>query len=128
ERADMARIRRGSSAKPLLAVWTGTDRRVASTFEAAGISHFSTESGSVRAFMNLVRYSEAKDALAATPPDISPSFVPGGAGAAAARSGVAQALANRHERLDPVEIASLFEAYDIPIVPTIPARDAKDAI
>jgi len=28
------------SAKPLLAVWTGTDRRVASTFEAAGISGF----------------------------------------------------------------------------------------
>lgn len=124
ERASVERMRRGSRAKPLLAVWAGTDRRVGSTFERARISHFSTEGGAVRAFMNLVRYREATEALAATPPDVSPIFAPD---AAIARRMVERALANGHARLDPVEVALLFKAYDIPIVPTIPAADAGDA-
>lgn len=124
ERASMERIRRGSGAKPVLAVWAGSDYRVASVFEKAGISHFSTESGAVRAFMNLVRYREATKALAATPPDVSPIFAPD---AATARRLVERALANGHTRLDPVEVALLFSAYDIPIVPTIAAVGAGDA-
>src|SRR6185437_8512087 len=105
ERASAERMRRGSGAKPLLAVWVGTDRRVGSTFEKAGISHFSTEGGAVRAFMNLVRYREATEALAATPPDVSPIFAPD---SATARRMVERALANGHARLDPVEVALLF--------------------
>ncbi|HVX75577.1 MAG TPA: bifunctional acetate--CoA ligase family protein/GNAT family N-acetyltransferase [Bradyrhizobium sp.] len=126
ERVTIDRIkRRASLAKPVLAVWAGTDRRVASTFEAAGISHFSTEGGAVRAFMNLVRYREASEALAATPPDISPIVTPD---VTAARRVVEKALADQRPWLDPAEIETLLKAYDIPLVPTLLARDAAEAV
>ena len=46
---------------------------------------------------------------------------------AAARQIVAVALADGRQWLDPVEIARLFEAYQIPMVPTFAAADAEQA-
>ena len=45
-----------------------------------------------------------------------------------ARQIVATALANGRQWLDPVEIARLFEAYQIPMVPTFAAADAEQAV
>ncbi|MFX9743949.1 acetate--CoA ligase family protein, partial [Acinetobacter baumannii] len=40
---------------------------------------------------------------------------------------IAQVLSEERQWLDPVEIVALFEAYGIPVVPTVAARDADDA-
>jgi acetyltransferase len=45
-----------------------------------------------------------------------------------ARQIVTTALANGRQWLDPVEIARLFEAYQIPTVPTFAAADAEQAV
>ena len=46
----------------------------------------------------------------------------------AARQIVAAALADGRQWLDPVEIKRLFDAYDIPMVPTFAAADAEQAV
>ncbi|UGY00878.1 bifunctional acetate--CoA ligase family protein/GNAT family N-acetyltransferase [Bradyrhizobium quebecense] len=118
------RTRKSDVAALVLASWDGADERTAATFEAARVPHFPTEDDAVRAFMYLVRYREASVALTATPPSIASTFTPK---TAAARSVIAKTLSEGREWLDPAEIVALFEAYDIPIVPTVAARDADDA-
>ncbi|WP_338827121.1 bifunctional acetate--CoA ligase family protein/GNAT family N-acetyltransferase [Bradyrhizobium sp. 27S5] len=118
------RTRKSDVGTLVLASWDGADDRTAATFEAAHIPHFPTEDDAVRAFTYLVRFREASVALAATPPGIASTFKPE---TAAARRIIAKALSEGREWLDPAEIVALFEAYDIPMVPTIAARDADDA-
>ncbi|MFB9262370.1 bifunctional acetate--CoA ligase family protein/GNAT family N-acetyltransferase [Bradyrhizobium erythrophlei] len=118
------RAKRSAVAMLVLAAWAGADERAGRTFEAARIPHFPTEDDAVRAFMYLVRYREASTALAATPPSVASVFTPE---IASARHVVAKALSDGRAWLDPVEIVALFDAYDIPIVPTAAARDAEDA-
>lgn len=118
------RAKRSAVAALVLAAWVGADDRTGATFEAARIPHFPTEDDAVRAFMYLVRYREASVALAAIPPSIASVFTPD---TAAAKHVVANALAEGRAWLDPAEIAALLAAYDIPIVPSIAARDPADA-
>ncbi|QOZ28493.1 bifunctional acetate--CoA ligase family protein/GNAT family N-acetyltransferase [Bradyrhizobium sp. CCBAU 51753] len=118
------RDKRSAVAPLVLAAWAGADDRTAAIFEGARMPHFPTEDDAVRAFMYLVRYREASTALAATPPSIASTFLPD---TAAARRAIANAQLEGRDWLDPVEIVALFEAYDIPIVPTVAARDADDA-
>ncbi|WGS27829.1 bifunctional acetate--CoA ligase family protein/GNAT family N-acetyltransferase [Bradyrhizobium sp. ISRA464] len=118
------RAKRSAVAALVLAAWVGADDRTGATFEAARIPHFPTEDDAVRAFMYLVRYREASTALAATPPSIASVFTPD---TSAARRVVAKALSEERAWLDPVEIVALFDAYGIPIVPTVAAHDPEDA-
>jgi len=118
------RVKRSAVAPLVLAAWAGTDDRTGRIFEFARIPHFPTEDDAVRAFIYLVRYREAATILAATPPSIASMFTPE---TAAARRLVTHALSEGREWLDPVEIVALFEAYGIPIVPTVAAHDPEDA-
>jgi acetyltransferase len=119
------RTRMGTSSKPVLAAWVGNDRLAAPIFEQASIPHFPTEDDAVRAFMHLVKHREAVDALMATPPSVSSLFTPD---VAAAKTVIKTALADGRAWLDPVEIAALFKAYAIPMVPTLAAGDPEDAV
>jgi acetyltransferase len=119
------RTRMGTSSKPVLAAWVGNDRLAAPIFEQASIPHFPTEDDAVRAFMHLVKHREAIDALMATPPNVSSLFTPD---VAAAKTVIKTALADGRAWLDPVEIAALFAAYSIPMVPTLAAGDPEDAV
>jgi acetyltransferase len=119
------RTRMGTSSKPVLAAWVGNDRLAAPIFEQASIPHFPTEDDAVRAFMHLVKHREAVDALMATPPNVSSLFTPD---VAAAKAVIKTALADGRAWLDPVEIAALFAAYSIPMVPTLAAGDPEDAV
>jgi acetyltransferase len=125
ERVTSNRTKAGVSAKPVLAAWVGTDQLVAPTFDKAKMPHFPTEDDAVRAFMYLVRHREATESLMATPPDISTLFAPD---VTAARRTVEKALAEGRAWLDPVEISGLFEAYAIPMVPTLAAASAGEAV
>src|SRR6185312_6447021 len=123
-RVERDRAKKGSSSKPVLAAWVGTDQTVAPIFDGAAIPHFPTEDDAVRAFMHLVKHREATEALMATPPNVSSLFEPN---VKAARQVVDRTLGEGRTWLDPVEIAALFEAYSIPMVPTLAADDPDEA-
>ena len=125
ERVKANRAKDGASSKPVLATWVGTDQLVAPIFDKAAIPHFPTEDDAVRAFMHLVKHREAMEALMATPPNVSSLFTPD---VKAARKIVTQALDEGRAWLDPIEITALFEAYSIPMVPTVPASSPDDAV
>src|SRR6185437_14408671 len=74
---------------------------------------------------HLVQHREAVAALAQVPSAMPGAFTPE---TDEARQIVATALANGRQWLDPVEIARLFETYQIPMVPTFAAADAEQAV
>jgi acetyltransferase len=113
------------SAKPVLAVWVGADPKVIDLLSGAGIPNYPTEDDAVRGFMHLVRHRELVAALAQVPPAMPSEFAPA---TGTARAIVAAALADSRQWLDPVEIKRLFEAYEIPMVPTFAAADAEQAV
>jgi acetyltransferase len=125
ERVKTHRAKEGTFAKPVLVAWVGTDQSVAPIFDKAAMAHFPTEDDAVRAFMHLVKHREATEALMATPPNVPDLFAPD---VDAARKIVAQALNEGRAWLDPIEIAALFEAYSIPMVPTVAAVNPDDAV
>ena len=126
--ADFVKKNRASQlslAKPVFATWVGTDQTVAPIFEGAAIPHFETEDDAVRAFMHLVKHREATLALMATPPELSSLFRPD---VKVARKIAEGALKEGRAWLDPIEIAALFEAYCIPMVPTQAAASPDEAV
>jgi acetyltransferase len=110
--------------KPVFAVWVGDDGAASDIFKAAEIPHFATEADAIGGFMHLVRYAQAREALMRTPPDLPQDFSPD---FEAAKRIVDAAVADGRGWLDPVEVADLFAAYAIPIVPTRLARNAEEA-
>ena len=112
-------------AKPVLAVWVGSDQKVSDLLSGARIPNYPTEDDAVRGFMHLVQHREVIAALARVPPAMPSAFMPD---TDQARQIVATALANGRQWLDPVEIARLFEVYQIPTVPTFAAVDAGQAV
>jgi acetyltransferase len=112
------------SAKPVLAVWVGADQKIVDLLSGARIPNYPTEDDAVRGFMHLVRHREVTATLAQVPPAMPSEFVPD---SDTARQIVAAAQSDGRQWLDPVEIARLFEAYQIPMVPTFAAADAEQA-
>lgn len=117
--------KRHSTPKPVLAVWVGSDDSIARTFNEASIPSYSTEDDAVRGFMHLVHHREAIEQLTQVPPSLPTDFVPN---ASAARHVVEAAVAEGRRWLDPLEVKQLFEAYQIPMVPTLAAADADEAV
>jgi acetyltransferase len=113
------------SPKPVLAAWIGADQKISDLLSGAGIPNYPTEDDAVRGFMHLVRHRELVETLAQVPPAMPSSFAPD---TEAARRVVVDALADDRQWLDPIEIKRLFDAYDIPMVPTYAATDAEQAV
>lgn len=125
--SDTVIAHRGHSAtpKPVLAAFIGVDPSAAISLAAAAIPNLPTEDDAVRAFMYGVHHHDAMLALMATPPSISE---PAGANRAAATRILEKAAAEGRKWLDPLEIAAVFDAYAIPVVPTRSASSADDAV
>jgi acetyltransferase len=125
--ARLAREQRANrlTPKPVFAVWVGTEDAVSETFNRAAIPHYATETEAVRGFMHLVRHREATEALMQTPPSLPEHFAPD---VAAGRRVVERALSDGRTWLGALEVAELFAAYAIPIVPTTLARTPEEAI
>ncbi|MGN7726344.1 bifunctional acetate--CoA ligase family protein/GNAT family N-acetyltransferase [Luteimonas sp. 22616] len=111
--------------KPTLAVWMGGDAQALSTLNDAGVPTYATEAEAVRGFMYLVRHREAQQALMETPPSLPQDFV---VDSDAAQAVVADALAAGQEWLEPEAVARLLAAYGIAFAPSLPARDADEAV
>ncbi|MBA2397425.1 MAG: bifunctional acetate--CoA ligase family protein/GNAT family N-acetyltransferase, partial [Bradyrhizobium sp.] len=119
------RAQQRMSPKPVLAAWIGADQKISDLLSGAGIPNYPTEDDAVRGFMHLVRHREVVEALAQVPPAMPSSFAPD---IEVARRVVADALADDRQWLDPIEIKRLFDAYDIPMVPTYAAVNAEQAV
>lgn len=106
----------GSSRKPVLAAFVGADAAVSESLAGAGISNFLTEDDAVRAFIYGAHHHEAIQALTATPPgDMHEHRVD----PHAALCILERAIKDNREWLDPLEVASVLNAYGIPVVPTL---------
>ncbi|WP_018260863.1 bifunctional acetate--CoA ligase family protein/GNAT family N-acetyltransferase [Methylobacterium sp. WSM2598] len=121
-------VRRGRKAslraKPVFAVSVGDSLAATEALGAAGIPRFPTDAEAVEGFMHLVRYREAQDDLMKTPDSLPKDFSPD---VAAARTIVARAVREGRTWLDPREVAALFAAYAIPMLPVHFAADADAA-
>ena len=119
------RDRSAALSKPVLAAFVGADATVSAPLDLAAIPNFPTEDDAVRAFMYGVHHQEAMQALMATPPG-------GMEGVRVDRSRAQrvldQAVREGREWLDPLEIVAVFDAYEIPIVPTRMAENVGEAI
>jgi acetyltransferase len=119
------RVPQRMSPKPVLAAWIGADQKISDLLSGAGIPNYPTEDDAVRGFMHLVRHRELVETLAQVPPAMPSAFTPD---VEAARRIVADALNDGRQWLDPIEIKRLFDAYEIPMVPTDAAADAEQAV
>ena len=113
------------SAKPVLATFVGAGPGVSAILESASVPNLPTEDDAIRAFMYGVYHYVAMQALM-TPP-------PGTAEVAQTDRQVVQDILDTALRegriwLDPLELASVFDAYAIPIVPTRKAVSVEQAV
>lgn len=125
--ADTARTRRLSgTTKPVLAAWVGTDGDggISAIFNRAGVPNYPTEDDAVRGFMHLVRHQEAFASLFEVPPSLPVEFQPD---IARARHIAAKAAGEGRKLLDPIEVAGLLKAFDVPLVETLLAADPDQA-
>ena len=112
--------------KPLISVWLGGSAVEAGrkALENRGIPGHSTPESGVRAFMHLVRYARAQDALAATPPSIPAAFA---CDTAKARRVIEGALGSGRQWLDGIECKKVLSAYGIPTARAASAATPDEA-
>ncbi len=110
--------------KPVLAVWLGDSGPAEAAFDAAHIPSYATESDAVGGFMHLVRYRQSRELLMATPPNLPQDFAPDAAAVRRVLDGVGEG----RTWLDPIELARVLSAYQIPIAPAVLARHADAAV
>ncbi|MBK8161581.1 MAG: GNAT family N-acetyltransferase [Gammaproteobacteria bacterium] len=115
------------SAKPVLTCWMG-DTQVEDAralFARHRIPHFDTPEEAVEAFSYLAAYHRNQQLLLQVPGPLSYHEAPDVEGA---RLIVEGALAQGREVLTPLEAKALLRAFRIPVVPTVAARDADEAL
>ncbi|SNT43208.1 acetyltransferase [Tardiphaga sp. OK246] len=115
----------GSLPKPVLAAFVGADAAVSAPLDSAAIPNFPTEDDAIRAFIYGVHHHESMQTLMATPPGVMAGVK---VDRAAAQRVLDQAIGEGRGWLDPLEIAAVFDAYDIPIVPTRMAANVDEAV
>ena len=119
-----AHRKKSPPAKPVFAVWVGSNGNAEEVFDAAHIPNYATETDAVGGFMHLVRYRQSRELLMAVPPDLPQDFSPD---TAAVRPIMDRALGERRGWLDPMEMTQIFAAYGIPFAPAALAEDADAA-
>ncbi len=111
--------------RPILASFLDLSEEADAILHASGVPCHPTPEEAVRAFGHLVRYVTAQERLMAIPEPLPTEFQPD---PAAARSIVSAALAEDREWLSPVAVRDLLAAYDIPVLSTVLAADAGEAV
>jgi len=112
--------------RPIITNWLGAlaAEESRALFAAARIATYETPDDAVHAFMHLVRYRRAQDALMEVPPALAEGLAPD---RATARSLVAKTLAAGIEWLAPQDVAALLACYGIPIARALFATDPDAA-
>lgn len=110
--------------KPVMASFLDVSEEADAILHAAGVPCHPTPEEAVRSYGHLVRYVAAQERLMTIPEPLPASFQPRPEDA---RAIVDAALDEGREWLSPVAVRDLLAAYDIPVLPTILAVDARAA-
>jgi len=113
--------------KPVLTCWMGEQTVAASraSFRERSIPTYSTPEAAVEAFAAAAAYRANQEMLLQVPETGSPIARPDRDGAALI---IEHALAARRCLLDPVESKALLSAFGIPVLQSLPARSAAEAV
>jgi acetyltransferase len=113
--------------KPVLTSWVGAEAQVEAqkVLRAANLPTYETPRQAVRGFMDLVTWRRNRVALMETPPSQPEEFTPD---IAAARAVIASVRAQGRDVLSEAEAKEVLDACTIPVVETIVARGAEEAV
>ncbi|MBA1145571.1 bifunctional acetate--CoA ligase family protein/GNAT family N-acetyltransferase [Ectothiorhodospiraceae bacterium WFHF3C12] len=113
--------------KPVLACWMGDAqvREARHRFSDAGIPHFETPEASIEAFAALDRYQANHQLLVQVP---GPAAFRPGRDVDGPRLIMENALTEGRDLLTNLESKAVLRAFDIPVVRTIEARTASEAL
>src|SRR5262249_44316547 len=113
--------------KPVLASWMGTSavQEGRSLLTRAGIPSFASPEGAIAAFLNMVQYRRNQELLYERPEALPEDWLPD---QQRVLQVLAAARAAQRTLLTEVEAKTLLAAYDIPVVPTVPARTVDEAV
>jgi acetyltransferase len=117
----------GKTRKPVLASWMGAElvREGRDVLAAAGIPHFVSPEAGVDAFAYLASYRANQSALLQAPEPLSEHRDPDTYGAQLI---IDHALAERRKTLTNAEAKAILRAFCIPVLPSIVAGNAADAL
>lgn len=115
------------SRRPVLTCWLGGEGVAAArqVFAEAGVPGYDTPGAAVRAFLHMSEYQENQYSLMQTPASLPEDFEPR---REPVRAVIDAALGAGREMLDEAEAKSVLAAYDIPVVQTLIAKDAEEAV
>ena len=115
------------SRKPVLTSWVGAEAQVEAhkALRAASLPTYETPRQAVRGFMDLVTWRRNRVALMETPPSQPEAFA---IDTAAARAVIASVRAQGRDVLSEAEAKEVLDACAIPVVETIAARSAEEAV
>jgi acetyltransferase len=115
------------AAKPILSCWMGEGavRSSRALFRAAGVPSFRTPEEAVEAFAAAAAHRANQQALLQVPEPLEFAATPD---IAAARGIVAAALGAGRTLLDVVESKAVLRAFGIPVVASMPAGSAAEAV
>lgn len=117
----------GKTRKPVLASWMGASlvEQGRQVLSAAGIPHFMSPEAGVDAFAYLASYRANQSALLQAPEPLSAHRAPDTYGAQLI---IDHALAEGRETLTNAEARALLRAFHIPVLPSVIAGSAADAL
>jgi acetyltransferase len=117
----------GSARKLLLTCWMGeaTMRRGRALLRDRGVATYAAPEAAVEAFAAAVAYRANQELLLQVPEPLAAGSAPDRDGA---RLIIDSALADGREILDLVESKALLAAFGVPILQSVPAHDATEAL
>jgi acetyltransferase len=124
--ASIAELARRSS-KALLTCWMGEATMSASRalFRERGIASYQTPEAAVEAFAAVAAHHANQQLLLQVPESLGPRSQPDIGGA---RIVIESALAEGRNSLDPLESKAVLAAFGVPVVQSLPAHDAAEAV
>jgi len=118
---------RDSARKPILACWMGDESMRSSydLFRASGLPVYATPEAAVEAFAAAAAYRANQELLLQVPKALGRRAEPDRDGAQLI---IQNALAENRAVLDAVESKALLSAFGIPVMRSLPAHDANEAL
>ncbi len=115
------------ASKPILTCWMGDEsvRAGRALFREHGVPTYVTPEAAVYAFAAAAAYRANQEMLLQVPEALGKRAKPDRDGAQLI---IENALAEKRRVLDPVESKALLAAFDIPVVRSIPAHEASEAL
>ncbi len=113
--------------KPVLTCWMGEDavHEARDIFKKNAIPHYETPEFAIRAFLQTAEYNRNQQNLIEIPPSVSEEFKPD---KKKVRAIIEKVLTEKRNILTEPEAKDVLSGYHIPVIKTLIARDADEAV